>query len=114
MAKQTIFDPAPFTEQPAEAQQGGGGFLTSFFGGAGAAFKLRKQRISLSLDYHETREIAYIQPYQVGGTLDGVADDIRADASKDKVCFTKVDNGDWDRKIVRVAKPVTNWPDPAS
>jgi len=112
MAKQTIFDPVPFTEKPAEAQQGGGGFLTSFFGGAGAAFKMRKQRISLHLDYHETREIAYIQPYQVGGTLDGVADDIRADPAKDKVYFTKVDLGDWDRKIVRVAKPVINWANP--
>jgi hypothetical protein len=110
MAKQTIFDPAPFTEKPAEAQAGVGG-LGSIFGGGGAAFKVRQQRISLSLDYHETREMAYIEPYQVGGTLDGVADDIRADPAKDKVYFTKVDLGDWDRKIVRSAKPIVNWPD---
>ncbi|MBR1202159.1 MULTISPECIES: hypothetical protein [unclassified Bradyrhizobium] len=106
LAKQVIFDPAPFNEQPAQAS---GGFLG--FGG-GAAFKLREQRTNLDLEYHETKEIAYLQNYQVGGTLDGVADEIRANPAKDKVYFLTVDIGDWDRKVARVFKPVVNWPDP--
>ena len=107
LAKQAIFDPAPFNEQPAEAS---GGFLG--FGG-GVALKLREQRTSLSLDYHETREIAYLQPFQVTGTLDGIGDAIRADATKEKVYFTNVDLTDWDRKVTRIVKPVVNWADPA-
>src|SRR5262249_6409972 len=96
LAKQAIFDPAPFNEQPAEAS---GGFLG--FGGGGA-LKLRTQRTSLSLDYHETREIAYLQPFQISGTLDGIGDAIRADPSKEQVYFTNVDLEDWDRKVTRI------------
>ena len=107
LAKQAIFDPAPFNEQPAQAS---GGFLG--FGGGGA-LKLRTQRTSLSLDYHETREIAYLQPFQITGTLDGIGDAIRADPSKEKVYFTNVDLTDWDRKVTRIVKPVVNWPDAA-
>src|SRR5260370_30846469 len=76
LAKQAIFDPAPFTEQPAEAS---GGFLG--FGG-GVALKLREQRTSLTLDYHETKEMAYLQPYPVNRTLDGIRDASRSEASK--------------------------------
>src|SRR5262249_41297669 len=107
LAKQAIFDPAPFNEQPAEAS---GGFLG--FGGGGA-LKLRTQRTSLSLDYHETREIAYLQPFQISGTLDGIGDAIRADPSKEQVYFTNVDLEDWDRKVTRIVKPTVNWPDAA-
>lgn len=107
LAKQAIFDPAPFNEQPAQASNG-------FLGiGGGVAMKLRRQQTTLTLDYHETREIAYLQPFQVTGTLDGVGDAIRSDPSKEKVYFMTVDIGDWDRKVARIVKPVVNWPDPA-
>jgi hypothetical protein len=107
LAKQVIFDPAPFNEQPAQAS---GGFLGL---GGGVALKLREQRTSLSLDYHETKEIAYLQSWPISGTLDGVADAIRANPSKDKMYFLTVDLGNWDRKNVRIVKPVVNWPDPS-
>lgn len=107
LAKQAIFDPAPFNEQPAQAS---GGFLGI---GGGVAFKLRQQRTSLSLDYHETKELAYLQSWPIGGTLDGIGDAIRADPTKEKLYFTTVDIGDWDRKVARIVKPVVNWPDPA-
>jgi hypothetical protein len=107
LAKQTIFDPPAFNEQPAQAS---GGFLG--FGG-GIALKLREQRTTLDLNYSETKEIAFLQPYQVNGTLDGIGDAIRADPTKDKVYFLTVDLGNWDRKLVRIIKPVVNWPDPA-
>jgi hypothetical protein len=89
------------------------GNLGSIFGGGGASFKIRRQRISAHLEYHETREMAYLQSYPMGGTLDGVADEIRANPAKEKVYFVNVDLGDWDRKIMRVAKPIVNWPNKA-
>lgn len=108
LAKQTIFDPAPFQEPPAQASSG----LFGLFGG-GAAFKLRQQRISLSLNYEETREMAYLQPYPVSGTMDGLYDQLKADPAAEKKYFQNVDLGDWDRKVARIVKPVVNWPDPA-
>lgn len=109
-AKQVIFDPAPFNEQPAEASSG---LLGGIFGGFGGALKVRQQETHLHLEYHETKEMAYLQPYQVNGTLDGIADAIKADPTKEKVYFTNVDLTDWDRKVSRIVKPVVNWPDPA-
>ena len=109
LAKTTIFDPAPFNEQPAEAS---GGLLGGVFGGFGGAMKLRKQRTTLHLEYHETKEMAYLQDYQVGGTLDGIGEAIRANPAKEKTYFTTFDVGDWDRKVTRFVKPIVNWPDP--
>jgi hypothetical protein len=107
-AKQAIFDPAPFQEPPAQASSG----LFGVFGG-GAAFKLRKQITTLDLDYEETREMAYLQPYPVSGTMDGLADVLKADPAAEKKYFLNVDLGNWDRKVARIVKPVVNWPDPA-
>jgi hypothetical protein len=113
LAKQVIFDPAPFNEEAAQVPSGG--VLGSIFGGGslGVAMKLRQQKTHLSLQYHETKEIAYLQSYQVNGTLDGIGDAIKADPAKEKVYFVEVDLGDWDRKVSRIVKPVVNWPDPA-
>jgi hypothetical protein len=108
LMKQAIFDPAPFQEPPAQASSG----LFGLFGG-GAAFKLRQQRISGSIGYHETREMAYTQLYPVGGTMDGLYDVLKADPAAEKKYFLNVDIGEWDRKVSRIVKPVVNWPDPA-
>lgn len=115
LAKQVIFDPAPFQEQAAQAHDGSviGGLGELFGGSLGVAMKLRQQKTHLSLQYHETKEIAYLQSYQVNGTLDGIGDAIKADPAKEKVYFVEVDLGDWDRKVSRIVKPVVNWPDPA-
>jgi hypothetical protein len=114
LAKQVIFDPAPFQEQAAQAHQGVFGGLGELFGGSlGVGMKLRQQKTHLHLEYHETKEMAYLQPYQVNGTLDGIGDAIKADATKEKVYFVQVDLTDWDRKVSRIVKPVVNWPDPA-
>lgn len=115
LAKQVIFDPAPFQEQAAQAHDGSifGGLGELFGGSLGVGMKLRQQRTHLHLEYHETKEMAYLQPYQVNGTLDGIGDAIKADPTKEKVYFVEVDLGDWDRKVSRIVKPVVNWPDPA-
>ena len=107
LAKTTIFDPPPFNEQPAEAS---GGFLGL---GGGVALKLRRQKITLSLDYHERKEMAYLQSYPISGSLDGLSDVITADPSQEKKYFRTLDLGDWDRKVSRIVKPVVNWPDAA-
>ena len=107
-AKQAIFDPAPFQEPPAQASSG----LFGVFGG-GAAFKLRQQITTLDLNYEETREMAYLQPYPVAGTMDGLADVLKTDPAAEKKYFLNVDIGAWDRKVARIVKPVVNWPDPA-
>ncbi len=104
-AQKTIFEPAPYTEQAAQAS---GGFLG--FGGGGAV-KLRRDRVDLHLEYHEKRQMAYLQPAPISGQLEGLYDQIKADPAAEKKYFTLIDLGDWDRKVTRVFKPVVNWPD---
>ena len=107
-AQKTIFDPAPFNEQPAEAH--GGGFLGL---GGGAAFKLRRDHSHLHLRYEENDVIGYLQEYPVSGELEGLYDEIKADPTAEKKYFRTLYLGDWERKVSRVVKPVVNWPDPA-
>ena len=106
-AQKMIFDPAPFKEEPAEAS---GGFLGL---GGGGAVKLRRDRVDLHLEFHEQRQMAYLQPAPISGQLEGLYDEIKASPEAEKKYFFTVDLGDWDRKITRVFKPVVNWPDPA-
>jgi hypothetical protein len=106
-AQKTIFDPAPFSEKPAQAS---GGFLG--FGG-GVAMKLRVDRTHLHLSYDERKEIAYLQTYPISGALEGLYDEIKRDPTAEKKYFQTLYLEDWDRKVSRVVKPVVNWPDPA-
>jgi hypothetical protein len=106
-AQKVIFDPAPFTEKPAEAS---GGFLGL---GGGVAFKLRQDRTNLELHYHEKREMAYLQENQVSGQLEGMYDQLKADPASEKKYFLNLYLDDWDRKVTRSVKPVVNWPDPS-
>jgi hypothetical protein len=107
LAQKTIFDPAPFKEDPAKAS---GGFLGL---GGGVAVKVRQDRTHLHLFYDETREMAYLQDNVVPGQLDGLYDVLKQDPTQEKKYFTTVYLGDWDRKVTRTVKPVVNWPDPA-
>jgi len=106
-AQKVIFEPAPFQEKPAEAS---GGFLG--FGG-GAALKLRVDMTHLTLDYDETREMAYLQDFPISGQLDGLYDVIKNNPEQEKKYFTTLYLGDWERKVSRIIKPVVNWPDAA-
>ena len=106
-AQKTIFDPAPFQEEAAEAS---GGFLG--FGGGGAV-KLRRDKTHLKLEYEEKKELAYLQPYPISGELEGLAEHIAADPAAEKRYFTTLYLGEWERKVRRVFKPIVNWPDPA-
>jgi hypothetical protein len=106
-AQKTIFEPAPFTEEAAKA---GGGFLGW---GGGAAFKLRRDTVTLRLNYEENRQLTYLQSYPISGALEGLHDAIRDDPEAERKYFTTLDLGDWDREVSRTFKPVVNWPDPA-
>jgi hypothetical protein len=106
-AQKTIFDPAPYHE---EAAQASGGFLG--FGGGGA-MKLRRDRTHLKLEYEEKKELAYLQPFPIAGEMEGMAEHIAADPAAEKRYFTTLYLGDWERKVRRVIKPVVNWPDAA-
>jgi hypothetical protein len=106
-AQKTIFDPPPFKE---EAAQASGGFLGL---GGGGAVKLRRDRVSLTLDFQEKRQVAYLQLAPISGQLEGLYDQIKADPAAEKKYFMTIDLGDWERKVSRVVKPVVNWPDPA-
>ena len=106
-AQKVIFEPAPFEEKPAQAS---GGFLG--FGG-GVALKLRVDMTHLTLDYDETRQMAYLQDYPISGQLEGLYDVIRNDPEKEKKYFTTLYLSDWERMVTRVVKPIVNWPNPA-
>lgn len=104
VAQKMIFDPAPFNEEAAKAS-GGGIFQV--------AFKVRHDHTHAHLSYDEKKELAYLQPYPISSTLEGLAAEIQRDPSAEKRYFHLIDVGDWDRKVARVVKPVVNWPDAA-
>jgi hypothetical protein len=106
-AQKVIFDPPQFNEKPAEAH---GGFLGL---GGGVAFKLRRDSVNLTLDYHEKREMCYLQENTCSGQLEGLYDVLKADPSAEKKYFINLYLDDWDRKVTRLVKPVVNWPDPS-
>jgi hypothetical protein len=106
-AQKVIFDPPAFNEEPAKAS---GGFLGL---GGGGALKLRRDKTHLHLEYHERREIAYLQDFPISGQLEGLHDEIKADPAAEKKYFTTLYLSDWERKVSRVFVPVVNWPDSA-
>lgn len=106
-ANKTIFEPAPYQEKAAEASSG-------FLGlGGGGAVKLRRDKVTLKLEFHEKRQMAYLQPNPISGQLEGLHDEIKADPENEKKYFQKVFMDDWARSVTRVFKPIVNWPDPA-
>jgi hypothetical protein len=105
-AQKTIFDPAPFKEEAAAAS---GGFLGL---GGGGAVKLRRDRVNLTLDFHEKRQMAYLQPNPISGQMEGLYDEIKRDPAAEKKYFQKIDMGDWERKVTRVFVPSATGPIP--
>jgi hypothetical protein len=105
-AQKTIFDPAPFTEEPAEASGG-------FFGfGGGASFKLRRDTVRLKLEYEEENQFAYLQSFPISGQMEGLYDEIQADPEAEKRYFRTIYLGDWEQDVSRTIKPIVNYPDP--
>jgi hypothetical protein len=105
-AKQTIFEPPAPNVPAAEASSGGGPW------GVGVALKWRRDETDLELNYHETRQFAYLQEHTVSSSLDGMYDEMKRDPTSERKYFLSVSLEDWPRKLARVVKPVVNWPQP--
>ena len=102
-AQKMIFEPPPPKVEPAQASSGGGPW------GVGVALKSRRDQTNLTLDYHETRQFAYLQEHTISSSLEGMYDEIKRDPTAEKKYFLSVPLDDWPRKIARVFKPVVNY-----
>lgn len=105
-AKQVIFEPPAPQVPPAEASSGSG------FWGVGVALKWRRDETDLELNYHETRQFAYLQEHTVSSSLEGMYEEMKRDPSAARKYFLSVTLDDWPRKLSRIVKPVVNWPQP--
>ncbi len=112
MAKQVIFQPAPQVE-PAQASDGGGLFGGLFGFGGGLALKYRRDETMVNLYYKERRQFRYNRLHVISSTLEGFFDDLKRDPDAERKYFDTLYLDDWDRKVVRIVKPVVNWPDPS-
>jgi hypothetical protein len=102
-AQKVIFDPPPAKVEPAHASGGVSPW------GVGVALKARHDETHLELDYHETRQFAYLQEHTISSSLEGMYAEIKKDPKAEKKYFLSVALDDWPRKIARVFKPVVNW-----
>lgn len=102
-AQKAIFDPPPPKVDAAQASGGGGPW------GVGVALKARRDETHLNLNYHETRQFAYLQEHTISSSLEGMYDEIKKDPLAEKKYFLTVNLDDWPRKLARVFKPVVNW-----
>ena len=78
-------------------------------GASGSRSKYRRDETNLTLDYHETRQFAYLQDHTISSSLEGMYDEIKRDPLAEKKYFLSVYLDDWPRKLGRVFKPVVNW-----
>ena len=102
-AQKMIFDPPQPNVEPAHASSPPGPW------GVGVALKVRHDHTHLQLDYHETRQFAYLQDHTISSSLEGMYDEIKRDPTAEKKYFLTVPLEDWPRKLARVFKPVVNW-----
>lgn len=102
-AQKRIFEPPQPTVEPAHAGGTGGPW------GVGVALKYRRDTAHLTLDYHETRQFAYLQDHTISSSLEGMYDEMKSDPTAEKKYFLSVYLDDWPRKIGRVVKPVIDW-----
>ncbi len=106
-AKQRIFDPPQPEVQAAQASSGG---ILPW--GAGLALKYRRDETHLDLYYHEKRQMSYLQDHTISSSLEGMADELKQDPSREKLYFQTIYMDDWPRKLGRIVKPIVNWPKP--
>lgn len=102
-AQKVIFEPPQPNVQAAEASSGGGPW------GVGVALKYRRDSTNLQLNYHETRQFAYLQDHTISSSLEGMYNEIKRDPSAERKYFVSVYLDDWPRKLGRVFKPVVDW-----
>lgn len=106
-AQTVIFDP-PQPDVDAAESSGGGGIFGLW--GAGVALKYRRDSTNLSLYYHETRQVSYLQEHLISSSLEGMSEELEANPAKEPHYFQTLYLDDWPRKLARVVKPICNWP----
>lgn len=106
-AKKVIFEPPQPKVEAAEASSGSGPW------GVGLALKYRRDETHLKLEYHETRQLAYLQEHVISSSLAGMFEEISGDPDAEKKYFRTVYLDDWPRKLARLIKPVCAWQDGA-
>jgi hypothetical protein len=100
-AKAVIFAPAPEVEA-AQASTGGG-----FFGwGGGLSLKYRRDKASVDLYYHETRQISYLQGHTISSSLEGMHEEIQDNPEAERKYFRTLYLDGWPRKLSRIIKPI--------
>lgn len=104
-AKGMIFDPPQPEVDPAEAQSGGFGIW-----GGGFALKYRRDETKLNLNYHEKRQLSYLQDHVISSSMEGLSEELENNPDKEPRYFQTIYLDDWPRKLARIAKPTINWP----
>jgi hypothetical protein len=110
-AKQVIFGP-PENVDAAQVQGRPDSGISPW--GAGLALKYRRDDTKLTLDYHEKRQLAYLQDHTISSSLSGMFADMQQEGEDaEHKYFPTVYLDDWPRKIARVCKPIAAWRDKA-
>ena len=104
LAQKTIFDPAPFKEDPAQAS---GGFL-DWAAASPSRFAGTRRTCTCSTTRPARWPTCRTMWYRVSST--GSYDVLKNDPAQEKKYFTTIYLDDWDRKVTRTIKPIVNWP----
>ncbi|MFO0728075.1 MAG: hypothetical protein U1E65_30120 [Myxococcota bacterium] len=103
LAQKRIFEPPAPKVEAAQASNPPGPW------GLGLALKYRRDSNSISLEYNETRQFAYLQEHTVSSSMEGMYNEIKKDPAAEKKYFLSVFLEDWPRNLVRIVKPIVNW-----
>jgi hypothetical protein len=109
-AKQIIFEPPQPQVEAAQASSSSGRSLFSPWG-AGLSLKYRRDETDLRLEYHETRQEAYLQEHTPSSSLAGMYEEMHRDPEAERKYFRSVYLDDWPRKLARLCRPVAAWGD---
>lgn len=82
-AKKVIFEPPKPEVEAAEAD-------TSGIWGAGFALKYRKDSTELELNYHEKRQMSYLQDHVISSSLEGLHDEIKDNPEAEEKYFQTI------------------------
>jgi hypothetical protein len=102
-AQKVIFEPPQPNVQAAQASNSGGPW------GVGLALKYRRDETNLTLDYHETRQFAYLQDHTISSSLEGMYDEMKRDPTAETKYFRSAYLDGWPQILGRVFKPVVSW-----
>ena len=112
-AQTMIFEPPQPQVEAAQASSSGGSLFSPW--GAGLALKYRRDETDLKLEYHEKRQLAYLQDHTISSSLSGAYDVMKQEGIEEAEAkyFPTVYLDDWPKTLARVCHPVVSWNDKA-